>query len=79
MKMATCRVLCVGEISAGAKQFLGALQANQLIEVAYEPSLQKFCDGAPSNRLQVLLVEAIARAVDARRERALQVVVFGVA
>jgi len=41
MNVPTCRVICVGEVTPWGKQYLGTLQAKNIIDVAYE-SVQQY-------------------------------------
>ena len=58
MKVPTCRVLAIGELSTWGKQFLTNLETNSLAEVHYEASVQTFCsNAAPQARITVLFAE----------------------
>src|SRR4051794_12526494 len=57
MKVATIRVMSVGEVTQWGKQFLGLLQSAHLIEITFIASFQSFCESTASPGVQVLFVE----------------------
>lgn len=53
-----CRIFSVGETTAWAKQFLGKLQEDNIIEVTFEPSVDKYCkDMASVHQVPIVFVE----------------------
>ncbi len=58
MKVPVCRVFSVGELTNWAKQFMNALQEAQLIDVTFETSVQRFCEGTTPNMAVVFLENA---------------------
>jgi Domain of unknown function (DUF4388) len=60
MKVPSCRVTSVGELSLWGKQFLGSLQSANLVDITYEPSFQKFASSPLVSELQVVFLENTA-------------------
>jgi hypothetical protein len=61
MRVPSCRVCSVGELSAWGKQFLTALEGSNIAEVSYDLTLAQFCSSPPSpSRLSVLFIENLS-------------------
>jgi hypothetical protein len=59
MRVPACKVIALGEITPWGKQFLGAMQNANIVELNVEPSVTRFCESKSNSEVKIAFIENV--------------------